>query len=197
MASAVTAFMQTFGIDEPSGCYEDIELTDAVVTWGANMAEMHPMLWARVMDERLRRPDYRVINLTTYANATSEGADLEIVFKPNTDLAIWNYLAREIVKRGAVDQDYVAKHCVFAAGAVDIGFGLREDTLKAYPAEKDTLARQKTVVLTRDEARVIRTSPWRPSRPSSCSWPTSMPTPSASRSPSGPWASTSTHAALG
>ena len=152
MASAVTAFMQTFGIDEPSGCFDDIELTDAVITWGANMAEMHPMLWARVMDERLRRPDYRVINLTTYANATSEGADLEIVFKPNTDLAIWNYLAREIVKRGAVDQDYVAKHCVFAAGAVDIGFGLREDILKAYPAEKDTLARQKTVVLTRDEA---------------------------------------------
>jgi len=59
MASAVTAFMQTFGIDEPSGCYDDIELTDTVVTWGANMAEMHPMLWARVIDERLRRPSYR------------------------------------------------------------------------------------------------------------------------------------------
>jgi nitrate reductase NapA len=152
MASAVTAFMQTFGIDEPSGCFDDIELTDTVVTWGANMAEMHPMLWARVIDERLRRPAYRIINLTTYANATSEGADLEIVFKPNTDLAIWNYLAREVVKRGAMDQDYVAKHCVFAAGPMDIGFGLREDSIKAFPAEKDTQARQKTVVLTREEA---------------------------------------------
>ena len=152
MASAVTAFMQTFGIDEPSGCFDDIELTDTVVTWGANMAEMHPMLWARVIDERLRRPAYRIFNLTTYANATSEGADVEIVFKPNTDLAIWNYLAREVVKRGAVDKDYVAKHCVFAAGPMDIGFGLREDSIKAYAAEKDTQARQKTVVLTRDEA---------------------------------------------
>jgi nitrate reductase NapA len=45
MASAVAGFMQTFGIDEPAGCYDDIELTDTVVTWGANMAEMHPMLW--------------------------------------------------------------------------------------------------------------------------------------------------------
>ncbi len=152
MASAVTAFMQTFGIDEPSGCYDDIELTDTVVTWGANMAEMHPMLWARVIDERLRRPSYRIINLTTYANATSEGADVEIVFKPNTDLAIWNYLAREVVKRGALDKDYVAKHCVFAAGPTDIGFGLREDSVKAYAAERDTQARQKTVVLTREEA---------------------------------------------
>jgi len=152
MASAVTGFMQTFGIDEPSGCYDDIERTDTVVTWGANMAEMHPMLWARVVDERLRRPAYKVINLTTYANATSEAADVEIVFRPNTDLAIWNYIAREIVKRGAVDQDFVGKHCVFAAGPVDIGFGMREDTAAAFPEEKDTLARQKTVVLTREEA---------------------------------------------
>ncbi len=152
MASAVAAFMQTFGIDEPSGCYDDIELTDTVVTWGANMAEMHPMLWARVVDERLRRPGYRLINLTTYANATSESADQEIVFKPNTDLAIWNYLAREILKRGAVDQDFVKRHCVFAAGPTDIGFGLRENDAKAFPAEKDTLARQKAIVLTREEA---------------------------------------------
>jgi len=31
MASAVAGFMQTFGIDEPAGCYDDIELTDTVV----------------------------------------------------------------------------------------------------------------------------------------------------------------------
>jgi nitrate reductase NapA len=152
MASAVAGFMQTFGIDEPAGCYDDIELTDTVVTWGANMAEMHPMLWARIIDERLRRPSYRIFNLTTYANATSEGADVEIVFKPNTDLAIWNYLAREVVKRGVMDKAFVEKHCVFAAGPTDIGFGLREDSVKAFPAERDTQARQRAVVLTREEA---------------------------------------------
>ena len=57
MASAVVAFMQTFGIDEPAGCYDDIELTDTIVTWGANMAEMHPILWARVSDKKLSDPD--------------------------------------------------------------------------------------------------------------------------------------------
>ena len=31
MASAVAGFMQTFGIDEPAGNYDDIERTDAVV----------------------------------------------------------------------------------------------------------------------------------------------------------------------
>ena len=47
MASAVAAFIQTFGIDEPAGCYDDIELTDSFVLWGSNMAENHPVLWVR------------------------------------------------------------------------------------------------------------------------------------------------------
>ncbi len=42
MASAVVGFMRTFGMDEPMGCYDDIEQADAFVLWGANMAEMHP-----------------------------------------------------------------------------------------------------------------------------------------------------------
>jgi len=40
MASAVGAFMRAFGIDEPMGCYDDLEHADAFVLWGANMAEM-------------------------------------------------------------------------------------------------------------------------------------------------------------
>jgi len=57
MASAVVGFIQTFGIDEPAGNYDDIELTDTIVTWGANMAECHPVLWARATDRKLSDPD--------------------------------------------------------------------------------------------------------------------------------------------
>jgi nitrate reductase NapA len=159
MASAVAGFIQTFGIDEPSGNYDDIELTDTVVAWGANMAEMHPMLWARVADKRLADPDYRVVNLTTFTNRSSDIADLEIVFKPQTDLAIWNYIAREIVRRGAVDQEFVKKHCVFATGPYDIGFGMRRDDGYAFDAERDTQAREREVTLTREEAIAQRKNP--------------------------------------
>jgi nitrate reductase NapA len=152
MASAVAGFIQTFGIDEPSGCYDDIELTDTVVLWGANMAEMHPMLWARVTDKRMKTPSYRVVNLTTYSNRSSELADSEIVFKPNSDLAIWNYIAREIVQRDALDHDFVDKHCVFATGPYDIGYGMRGSDSYAYDAEKDTQARERNVKLSEAEA---------------------------------------------
>ena len=152
MASAVAAFIQVYGIDEPAGCYDDIELTDTVVTWGANMAEMHPMLWARVVDHRMRTRGVRLVNLTTYSNRTSECADHELVIRPQTDLAIWNYIAREIVERNTIDKDFVENHCVFATGPTDIGFGMPGDDTYAFPAELDTLARQRVVTLTRDEA---------------------------------------------
>ncbi len=44
---------------------------------------------------------------------SSNLADTTIIFKPNTDLAILNYILREIVNRGAVEQDFVNKHCIF------------------------------------------------------------------------------------
>lgn len=60
MASAVAAFMRTFGIDEPMGCYDDLEHADAFVLWGANMAEMHPILWSRLTDRRLTAEHVKV-----------------------------------------------------------------------------------------------------------------------------------------
>ena len=159
MASAVAAFMQVFGIDEPAGTYDDIELTDTVVLWGSNMAEMHPMLWARIIEERQRRAEYRVFNLTTYSNRSSDLADLEIVFKPQTDLALWNYIAREILNRDAVDRDFVERFCVFATGPTDIGFGMRSDEKFAFDSEKDTQGREREVVLTREEAIAQRLDP--------------------------------------
>lgn len=159
MASSVAAFIQVFGIDEPAGNYDDIELTDTVVLWGANMAEMHPMLWARVTDKRLESKDYRVVNITTFGNRSTDIADFEIVITPNSDLALWNYIAREIVRRGAVDKAFVERHCVFATGPYDIGYGMRATEEFAFAAEKDTQAREREVVLTRAEAIAQRRDP--------------------------------------
>jgi len=152
MASAVVGFIQTFGIDEPSGNYDDIEDTDTVVTWGANMAECHPILWARVSDRKLADDNVKLINLTTCSNQTSDIADTEIVFKPGTDLAIWNYIAREIVVQDAVNHDFVNKHCVFATGPYDIGYGMRPTDKYAFDAEKDIQAKELEITLDKDEA---------------------------------------------
>ncbi len=152
MASAVAAFMQVFGIDEPANLYGDIELADLIVLWGANMAEAHPVLWSRITDRKLGAKTMRIVNISTYGNMSSGLADLEIIMKPNADLAIQNYIAREIVERGLVNLAFVDRHCIFATGPTDIGYGMRGDDRQAYPAEKDVLKRELEVELDKYEA---------------------------------------------
>ncbi|NSL53425.1 nitrate reductase catalytic subunit NapA [Uliginosibacterium aquaticum] len=125
MASAVTGFMRTFGIDEPMGCYDDIEQTDAFVLWGSNMAEMHPILWSRITDRRLSHDQCQVHVLSTFEHRSFDLADNGMVFVPNTDLAILNYICNYIIQNKKVNLDFVKKHVNFKKGETDIGFGLR------------------------------------------------------------------------
>src|SRR5512138_138959 len=127
MASAAVAFMRTFGMDEPMGCYDDFEHADAFVLWGSNMAEMHPILWTRLADRRLGHPHVKVAVLSTFTHRSMDLADIPIVFKPGTDLAILNYIANHIITTGKVNQDFVKNHTTFVKGTVDIGYGLRPD----------------------------------------------------------------------
>ena len=155
MASAVVGFYQTFGVDEPANNYSDIEFANTMILWGNNMAEAHPVLWSRVANRKLTDPNTKVINLTTYRNMSSDLADETIIFKPNGDLAIANYLIREIISRGAVDEDFVSKHTIFTAGVTDIGYGLRNTDKYAYPAERDILEKQKRIRLSPAEATAM------------------------------------------
>jgi nitrate reductase (cytochrome) len=125
MASAVVGFMRTFGADEPMGCYDDLEHADAFVLWGSNMAEMHPILWSRLTNRRLTGKDVKVAVLSTFEHRSFELADLPIIFTPQTDLAILNYIANYIIQNDAVNEDFVAKHVNFKKGVTNIGYGLR------------------------------------------------------------------------
>src|SRR5687768_2900787 len=113
MASAAVTFIRAFGMDEPMGCYDDIEHADAFVLWGSNMAEMHPILWTRVTDRRLSASHVKIASLQTFENRSSELADLNIIFRPGTDLAILNFIANYLVQNGAVNREFVQKHVNF------------------------------------------------------------------------------------
>jgi nitrate reductase NapA len=127
MASAAFAFLRTFGMDEPMGCYDDFEAADAFVLWGSNMAEMHPILWTRLTDRRLSHPHVKVAVLSTFTHRSSDLADIPIVFKPGTDLSIANYIAKHIIESGRVNEAFVRDHTTFMAGATNIGYGLRPE----------------------------------------------------------------------
>ncbi len=126
MASAVTGFISSFGMDEPMGCYEDIEYADVFVLWGNNMAEMHPVLFSRILDNRLKRKDVKVIDLATRTTRTSVAADRSILFEPQSDLAIANAICYEIVNNGWVNKQFIESHTTLKKGETNIGYGLED-----------------------------------------------------------------------
>ncbi len=126
MASAVTGFLTTFGLDEPMGCYEDFDHADVFVLWGNNMAEMHPVLFSRILDQRLKRKNVLIIDLATRTTRTSMAADKSFIFKPQTDLAIANSMCKEVIDNDWMNGSFVEKHCVFKKGKTNIGYGTED-----------------------------------------------------------------------
>ncbi|MCB0737795.1 MAG: molybdopterin-dependent oxidoreductase [Bacteroidetes bacterium] len=125
MASAVTGFLTSFGLDEPMGCYEDIDHANVFILWGNNMAEMHPVLFSRMLDQRLKRKA-KIIDFATRTTRTSKAADKSILFKPQTDLAVANAIAYEIIRNGWVHESFVNKHTTFKKGITNLGYGIED-----------------------------------------------------------------------
>lgn len=126
MASAVTGFLTSFGADEPMGCYEDIDHADVFVLWGNNMAEMHPVLFSRMLEQKNRR-GAKIIDFATRTTRTSMAADKSILFKPQSDLAVANAICYEIIKNGWVNTSFIEKHCNFNKGLTNMGYGLEDN----------------------------------------------------------------------
>jgi nitrate reductase NapA len=99
---------------------------------------MHPILWTRLTDRRLSNPHVKVCVMSTYEHRSFELADIPVVFKPQSDLAILNYIANYIIQNDKVNTDFVGKHVNFRRGNTDIGYGLRpENPLEQAAANND------------------------------------------------------------
>ncbi len=113
MASAVTGYISTYGVDEPYNCYDDLDHCDVLILWGNNFSEMHPVLFSRFIDRKLRGDKITLVDLTTRITRTSERADHVLLFQPQSDLAIANCIAQQVIAKNAVATDFVSRHCMF------------------------------------------------------------------------------------
>ncbi|MBP2239770.1 nitrate reductase NapA [Cytobacillus eiseniae] len=127
MASAVTGFMSTFQSDEPMGSYKDLDEADVFVTWGANMAEMHPVLYSRLTARKLANTSVKHYDLTTRHSRTSETADTTMIFRPQSDLAIANAIANYLIQNNLYDQKFIDDHLKFKAGTENLGHSFKDD----------------------------------------------------------------------
>jgi nitrate reductase (cytochrome) len=110
MASAVVGFLKTYGIDEPPGCYDDFDTADYFFLWGANMAEMHPMLFNRILQRKQADANVKIINFSTFGHLTDQGADENHLFVPHTDLYLLNAFAQVLVENDLHDKAFIDAH---------------------------------------------------------------------------------------
>lgn len=144
MASAVTGFLATYGVDEPAGCYDDLDACNVLIMWGNNPAEMHPVLFSRVVDRRSRGEKVVLIDISTRRTRTTESCQHYLEMKPHGDLAIANGIAHLLIKNGTYDRKFVESFCNFKAPDPDnpnlhgraIDFEQYKTSLEQYTPER-------------------------------------------------------------
>ena len=135
MASAVMGFVTQFQSDEPMGCYDDFDLCDDIIFWGHNVAEMHPVIYSRILEHKRRDPQVRIIDLGTRRTPTSDLADMYMEFIPGSDLAIANGILHLMFKNGQIDKSFIEENVVFKKGIEDegkIGYGCYGEQAERY-----------------------------------------------------------------
>lgn len=137
MASAAVGLISTFGVDEPSGCYDDLDACDTVIGWGNNWAEMHPVLFSRFMDRKNGLPRFHenrmtYIDLSTRKTRSTLSADHYMEFAPQTDMAIANCICYQLFENDTYDKEFVANHTRFKG---DDESDITIDDFKAFLAD--------------------------------------------------------------
>ncbi|MCA9126285.1 MAG: nitrate reductase [Planctomycetales bacterium] len=107
MATAVTAYKESFGFDAPPYTYADFEQSDCLVFIGANPCVGHPIMWERVFRNR-NQPE--LIVLDPRATETAMAATQHLQLRPKSDLKLLYAITHEIIRLGMVDESFVSAH---------------------------------------------------------------------------------------
>ncbi len=107
MATAATAYKQSFGYDAPPYTYQDFEESDVLIFVGANPCIAHPIMWQRVMRNK-RNPEIIVVD--PRKTETAMAATRHLPIAPKSDLMLFYGLAARIVELGLIDQSYIDAH---------------------------------------------------------------------------------------
>lgn len=107
MATAVTAYKESFGFDAPPYTYSDFEQSDVIILVGSNLCITHPILWQRVLRNR-NCP--RIIVVDPRKTETAMAATQHVALKPKSDLVLLYGLAHLLVANDWINVDYISRH---------------------------------------------------------------------------------------
>jgi nitrate reductase NapA len=136
MASAALGYVQTFGKDEPMGCYADLDHAHCFFVMGSNLAECHPPIWERLRLRRKVHPGTQVICVDPRRTLTAQQSDLHLPVVPGTDLLLLNAMAQVICAERLFDQAFLDEHVRFSDGKQTVSFADFQTFMAGYAPEK-------------------------------------------------------------
>src|SRR5947209_6385039 len=117
MSSSVAGLRRAFGADTVPGCYEDLDQADLLVLVGSNAAWCHPVLFQRMVANKVER-GARIVVIDPRRTDTAEDADLFLGLKPGTDTALFSALLVHLADHSALDAGYIERHTTGFADAL-------------------------------------------------------------------------------
>ena len=106
MASAVSGYKRSFGSDGPPGSYDDLAKADFILLIGANIADNHPILCQRLLEN----PGATLVVADPRLTKTAMLADIYLPVKPRSDIALINAIAHVLIRDGFIDREYIDRH---------------------------------------------------------------------------------------
>jgi anaerobic selenocysteine-containing dehydrogenase len=109
-ATSAAALKLSFGTDGQPGSYADLDVTDAIMHVGHNIASQQTVLWMRILDRlaSANRPKLLVIDPRT--TETAKQADVHLAPRVGTNVAVLNGLQHLLIASGRLDETYIREH---------------------------------------------------------------------------------------
>jgi anaerobic selenocysteine-containing dehydrogenase len=127
-ATAGQALKETFGTDGQPASYTDLDITEAILHVGHNVAEAQTVLWSRILDRRRGPKPPKLVVIDPRETATAKEADVHLAPKLATNVAVLNGLLNLIIQSGEIDWEFISEHTV--------GFEFLRDTVALWSPER-------------------------------------------------------------
>jgi anaerobic selenocysteine-containing dehydrogenase len=106
------ALKLSFGADGQPASYTDFDCTDALFLVGHNMASTQTVLWSRVLDRLSDTKAPRLIVVDPRVTPTAKQADIHLMPRVGTNVALLNGLLHLVIESGKLDEAFINSHTV-------------------------------------------------------------------------------------